>query len=85
MSSTPVKHKQPSTPNTVQKTNRPHLNSYYTRISGHFRTAKYITVIVLSAFLIFSFTFLRSDITLENLRYLLKFISFTNTETSITA
>ncbi len=85
MSSTPVKHKQPSPPDRVQKVSRPHLDSYYTRISGHFRAAKYITVIILSAFLIFSFTFLRSDITLENLRYLLKFISFTNTETSITA
>lgn len=85
MSTTPVKHKQPSPPDRAQKPSRPHLDSYYTRISGHFRATKYITVIILSAFLIFSFTFLRSDITLENLRYLLKFISFTNTETSITA
>lgn len=85
MPQAPVKHTQPSPPDTAPRRTSPHLDSYYTRVSGNFRIAKYLTVIVLVAFLIFSFTFLRSDITLENLRYLLKFISFTNTETSITA
>ncbi len=83
MPQAPVKHTK-NTP-AEQRRQAPHLDSYYTRVSGNFRIAKYLTSIVLVAFLIFSFTFLRSDITLENLRYLLKFISFTNTETSITA
>ncbi len=63
----------------------PDINEYYRSAAVKFRAAKYMTLIALVAFLIFSFTFMRKDITLENLRYLLKFISFTNTETSITA
>jgi len=62
----------------------PDTDPYYQTIAARFRTAKYGTFAALIAFLIFSFTFLRNDITLENLRYLLKYISFTNTETSIT-
>ena len=69
------RHAPPRTPDT---------DPYYKTIAARFRAAKYGTFAVLIAFLIFSFTFLRNDITLENLRYLLKFISFTNTETSIT-
>lgn len=84
MPQAPVKHTSPP-PMEERRQTSPRLDSYYTRVSGKFRIAKYLTVILLVVFLIFSFTFLRSDITLENLRYLLKFISFTNTETSITA
>lgn len=63
----------------------PKLDEYYSSISFGYRIAKYISIVLLVVFVIFSFTFLRKDITLENLRYILKFISFTNTETSITA
>lgn len=63
----------------------PKLDEYYSSVSFGYRIAKYISIVLLVVFVIFSFTFLRKDITLENLRYLLKFISFTNTETSITA
>ena len=87
MPQAPIKHTPPPPPErSKQKTdNKPHRDSYFASVSTGFRAAKYITVILLVIFLIFSFTFLRKDITLENLRYLLKFISFTNTETSITA
>ncbi|MBE6613368.1 MAG: hypothetical protein E7632_12865 [Ruminococcaceae bacterium] len=61
----------------------PDINEYYRKTSQNFRYAKYLTIALLVIFLIFSFTFLRGDITLENLRYLMKFISFTSAETSI--
>jgi len=63
----------------------PGTDGYFESVSRSFRTAKHASIITLALFLLFSFTFLRGDITLENLRYLLKFISFTNTETSISA
>lgn len=63
----------------------PKADPYLSSVSIGYRVAKYITVFLLIVFMLFSFTFMRNDITLENLRYLLKFISFTNTETSITA
>lgn len=83
MANTPVK--QNSAPPARSERKVPHLGEYYGAVSGKFRAAKFVTIIALVVFLIFSFAFLRDDITLENLRYLLKFISFTNTETSITA
>ncbi|MCI8388589.1 MAG: hypothetical protein HFE63_09015 [Clostridiales bacterium] len=63
----------------------PDNNKYYENVAKHFRRAKYFTIILLIAFLLTSITFNRSEITIENLQYLMKFISFTNTETSITA
>ena len=60
-------------------------NPYYASLAGKFKVAKYITLVLFIAFLLSSFTLKRSEITLENLQYLMKFISFTNTETSITA
>ncbi len=72
--------KAPATDGTA-----PSSDSYFTAVSRGFRMAKHASVLALMAFLLFSFTFLKNDITLENLRYLLKFISFTNTETSISA
>lgn len=86
MANVPVK-KQENLPASEgrKSADTPALNEYYRAVSGKFRAAKFITMLCLIVFLIFSFTFLRGEITLENLRYLLKFISFTNTETSITA
>ncbi len=87
MANVPVKQKENSlgSPKHPSAGNSPALSEYYKSASGKFRAAKFVTVLLLIVFLILSFTFLRKDITLENLRYLLKFISFTNTETSITA
>ncbi len=86
MATVPVK-KQENLPADESRKNpgTPALGEYYRAVSGKFRAAKIVTILCLVVFLIFSFTFLRGEITLENLRYLLKFISFTNTETSITA
>ncbi len=89
MSRTPIKHSDsaaPAKPIPVGgNANSPKADEYLSSVSKKYRFAKYITVLCLVVFLLFSFTFMRNDITLENLRYLLKFISFTNTETSITA
>ncbi len=86
MSKAPINHNSQNVPSNVTKTaNRAKADEYYGKVSVKFRIAKYVSVFCLIVFLIFSFTFLRKDITLENLRYLLKFISFTNTETSISA
>lgn len=87
MANVPVT-KSPGSPtagDAVKRKTAPAMGEYYRAVSGKFRVAKFITILCLVVFLIFSFTFLRGEITLENLRYLLKFISFTNTETSITA
>ncbi len=89
MPQTPVKQNAapPAAPkkDTPDANDAPKLDEYYASVSLGYRIAKYISIVLLVVFVIFSFTFLRKDITLENLRYLLKFISFTNTETSITA
>lgn len=90
MSQSPIKHTAPSVPDTSITTSgnnsdSPKADAYLSGVSRKYRIAKYITVLILIVFLLFSFTFMRKDITLENLQYLLKFISFTNTETSITA
>ncbi len=85
MPNTPIKHTASSPSDKVSTPSKPAVEPYYSAVSKKFRTAKHITAILLVVLLIFSFSFMRDDITLENLRYLLKFISFTNTETSITA
>ncbi len=81
-----MKNMQTASPNpspSLSQRRKPHTNEYYQKISLRFRIAKYGVFVALVAFFIFAFTFMRNDITLENLRYLLKYISFTNTETSI--
>ncbi len=60
-------------------------NSYYANAARNFRYAKYLTILLLIIFLLFTISFNRREITIENLQYLMKFISFTNTETSISA
>ena len=87
MPNAPVRHTapKPSDKVTAPNSSTPAIEPYYKAVSGKYRAAKHITALLLVVFLLFSSTFMRDDITLENLRYLLKFISFTNTETSITA
>ncbi len=87
MPNAPVRHTAPKPSDKVTAPNpsAPAVEPYYKAVSGKYRAAKHITALLLVVFLLFSFAFMRDDITLENLRYLLKFISFTNTETSITA
>jgi hypothetical protein len=87
MAETPVRpaSKNPMTPINEHRQSKPQINLYYASVAKKFRAAKFITIILLIAFLMTSLAFNRSEITLENLQYLMKFISFTNTETSITA
>lgn len=63
----------------------PAINPYYDSVASRYRAAKYISVVLLIIFLLFSFIFKRDEITVENLQYLMKFVSFANAETSITA
>lgn len=85
MQSAPVKNTNSPDETKITGLKKPEMDKYYSSVSAKFRIAKYLSVVALTAFMIFSFVFLRRDITIENLRYLLKFISFTNTETSISA
>ncbi len=68
-----------------RKAAKPEINKYYRQVAQRFGIAKFIVLLVLIVFFLVTLTLGRSEITLENLQYLMKFISFTNTETSITA
>lgn len=63
----------------------PDTNEYFSSVAKRFRFAKYVTFLLLIVFVISTIAFNRSEITVENLQYLMKFISFTNTETTISA
>lgn len=68
-----------------EKDAAPKYNEYYAGVSRKFRAAKYISILLTIVFLLTAIATNRSELTIENLQYLMKFISFTNTETSITA
>ena len=51
---------------------KPKVNTYYLVLAGRFKTAKYIMICVLVVFLLLAVVLFREDITVENLRYLLK-------------
>lgn len=51
---------------------RTKVNSYYLVLSGRFKAAKYISICLLVAFLLSTIILFRDDITVENLRYLIK-------------
>lgn len=48
------------------------VNSYFLVLSGRFKTAKYISVCVLVVFLLSTILLFRDEVTVENLRYLIK-------------
>ena len=64
---------------------RPTTNEYFSSVAKRFRLSKYVTFLLLIVFVLSTIAFNRSEITVENLQYLMKFISFTNTETTISA
>lgn len=68
-----------------QNQSKPTTNNYFASVAKKFRLAKYITFLFLIVFILSTIAFNRSEITVENLQYLMKFISFTNTETTISA
>ncbi len=51
---------------------KPKVNMFFLVLSGRFKTAKYIALCVLVVFLLTMIVLFRSEITVENLRYLLK-------------
>ncbi len=51
---------------------KPKVNSYYLVLSGRFKAAKYISICVLVVFLLTTVLLFRDEITVENLRYLIK-------------
>lgn len=55
------------------------VNEYYIDIANKFKTAKFISVIVLVVFILFMISVFRSDVTLENFKYLVRFFSSANT------
>ncbi len=55
------------------------VNEYYLDISNKFKTVKYALLIFLVVFLLSMISIFRSDITLENMKYLVRFFSSTST------
>ena len=74
-----------SPPAQKRRLDQPATNEYFAAIAKRFRLAKYATFLLLIVFVLSTIAFNRSEITVENLQYLMKFISFTNTETTISA
>lgn len=74
-----------TSPAAKRHSDRPTTNEYFASVAKRFRLAKYVTFLLLIVFVLSTIAFNRSEITVENLQYLMKFISFTNTETTISA
>ena len=51
---------------------KPNVNPYYLVISGRFKAAKYVTLCVLVVFLLATVILFRDEITIDNLKYLIK-------------
>ena len=68
-----------SSPAELEVTPAVQVNEYYIDISNKFKTAKFITLITLIVFVLLMISVFRSDITLENCRYLVRFFSSANT------
>lgn len=61
------------------------LSPYYIKISSRFRLAKIITAITLAVFIVVMLSVFRSDITPENIRYMIRDLGVTNTVYSNTS
>ncbi len=59
------------------------VNEYYIDIANRFKTAKFIAIIALVVFILFMISVFRSDVTLENCKYLIRFFSSANTVYSV--
>lgn len=68
-----------SSPRELEVTPVAGVNEYYIDISNKFRTAKFITLVILIVFILIMISVFRSDITLENCKYLVRFFSSANT------
>lgn len=87
MAQTPAQTRRefPGQAGNQQRNRTPDTNEYFSSVAKRFRFAKYVTLLLLIVFVLTTLAFNRSEITVENLQYLMKFISFTNTETTISA
>ncbi len=66
-------------PRELEVTPSAPVNEYYIDIANKFKTAKFICVIILVVFILLMISVFRSDITLENCKYLVRFFSSANT------
>lgn len=66
-------------PRELEVTPSAPVNEYYIDIANKFKTAKFICVIILVVFILIMISVFRSDITLENCKYLVRFFSSANT------
>jgi len=57
-------------------------NGYYLKIAGVMRFAKYVTLVVMIIYLLLTIAVYRSELTLENFRYLIKYFDSSSTEHS---
>ncbi len=57
----------------------PEVNEYYIDISNKLKTAKFIILLFLIVFILFMISVFRHDVTLENFKYLVRFISSADT------
>ncbi len=55
------------------------VNEYFIDVANKFKTAKFIVIILLVVFMLFMISVFRSDVTLENFKYLVRFFSSANT------
>lgn len=62
-------------PTAGKKPDRPHINEELYRISRRFRTAKFITLLLLVCFVVGMVSANRSELTIENIRYLLRYLN----------
>ncbi len=63
-----------------KKQQTPTAEAYYTRLANRAKIGMFAVIIALIAFCLLSYSFYPEELTLENFRYLLKFISFEQNE-----
>ncbi|MBR4881981.1 MAG: hypothetical protein IKU19_08600, partial [Clostridia bacterium] len=63
----------------LEVTPRVAVNEYYIDIANRFKAAKFLIIVLLVAFILLMISVFRTDITLENCKYLIRFFSSANT------
>lgn len=59
------------------------LKKHYATIAQRFSYAKFISLILIVFFILFAFNFYRDDITVENFRYMIKYLDFEAPDSSV--
>lgn len=60
----------------IEINNNSKLRQHYSEIARKFTYAKFISLFILVLFVLFAFHFYREDITIENFRYMIKYLDF---------